>query len=146
MKKLLTEFKEFIMTGNVIDLAVAVLLATAVGAVVSGFTDDIMMPVVGYFVGDADFSDLKIVLSDAVTNADGEIEVEENAIMYGRWINTIINLLIVGAVLFGIVKAYTRVKEMTAKKEEVEEAPAGPTQEELLQEIRDELKKQNAGK
>src|SRR5690625_6011892 len=94
MKKLLKEFRDFIMTGNVIDLSVAVLLATAVGAVVSGFTEDIMMPVVGYFAGDMDFSDMKIILSEARINAEGEEITPENAILYGKWINTIINLLI----------------------------------------------------
>lgn len=143
MKKLLDEFKEFIFTGNVIDLSVAVLLATAVGGVVSGFTEDIMMPVVGYFTGGADFSDMKIVLANAVVE-NGEEVTPENAILYGKWINTIINLLIVGFVLFMIVKGYGKVKDARKKEEEaVEEAPAGPTTEELLAEIRDELKKQN---
>lgn len=144
MKKLLDEFKEFIFTGNVIDLSVAVLLATAVGGVVSGFTEDIMMPVVGYFTGGADFSDMKIVLANAVVE-NGEEVTPENAILYGKWINTIINLLIVGFVLFMIVKGYGKVKDARKKEEEAveEPAPAGPTTEELLAEIRDELKKQN---
>ena len=142
MKKFLQEFKEFIMTGNLIDLAVAVLLATAVGAVVSGFTEDIMMPVIGHFAGDMDFSDMKIILSEAVVE-DGEEVSAENAILYGKWINTIINLLIVGFVLFMIVKAYNKVENLRKKEEEEEEEDAGPSQEELLTEIRDELKKQN---
>lgn len=136
--KLLKEFRDFIMTGNVIDLAVAVLLATAVGGVVSGFTEDIMMPVVGHFSGDMDFSDMKIVLSDAIVSSDGEVTKPENAILYGKWINAIINLVIVGFVLFMIVKAYNKVR----KKEE--EAPApdpGPSEIDLLKEIRDELRK-----
>lgn len=141
MKKLLREFRDFIMTGNVIDLAVAVLLATATGAVVSGFTNDIMMPVVGYFTGGADFSDLKYVLSEAVV-VGGEEVTPENAILYGKWINTLIDLIIVGFVLFMIVKGYTKVKNLR-KTEEPEEAPAGPTTEDLLTEIRDVLKEQN---
>lgn len=146
MKKLLQEFKEFIMTGNVVDLAVAVLLATAVGAVVTGFTEDIMMPVVGYFAGDMDFSDMKIVLSAAEFNAEGEEVSPENAIMYGKWVNTIINLIIVGFVLFMIVKSYAKVRDLKKAEEEVAEEPAGPSTEELLAEIRDELKKQNTSK
>lgn len=144
MKKLLDEFKEFIFTGNVIDLSVAVLLATAVGGVVSGFTEDIMMPIVGHFTGGADFSDMKIVLANAVVE-NGEEVTPENAILYGKWINTLINLLIVGFVLFMIVKGYGKVKDARKKEEEAveEPAPAGPTTEELLAEIRDELKKQN---
>ncbi len=144
MKKLLQEFRDFIMTGNVIDLSVAVLLAGAVGAVVSGFTEDVMMPIIGHFAGGMDFADLKIVLTNATIDAEGNVVLPENAILYGKWINTIINLLIVGFVLFMIVKFYGKVKDLR-KKKEAEEAPAepaGPTQEELLAEIRDLLKKQ----
>lgn len=136
--KLLKEFRDFIMTGNVIDLSVAVLLATAVGAVVSGFTTDIMMPVVGHFSGDMDFSDMKIVLSEAIIASDGEITKPENAIMYGKWINTIINLVIVGFVLFMIVKSYSKLKK---KKEEAPAPDPGPSELDILKEIRDELKK-----
>src|SRR5699024_12286181 len=107
MKKLLHEFRDFIMTGNVIDLAVAVLLAGAVGAVVSGFTQDVMMPIVGHFTGGMDFSDLKIVLTNAIVDAEGNIEKPENAILYGKWINTIINLIIVGFLFFMNVMYYT---------------------------------------
>jgi len=135
---MLKEFKNFIMTGNVIDLAVAVILAGAVGLVVTGFTNDIMMPIVGHFAGGMDFADMKIVLDQAVMNADGEIVEPENAIMYGKWINAIINLIIVGFVLFLIVKAYNASKK---PKEEAPAAPAGPTEIDLLKEIRDELKR-----
>ena len=132
------EFKNFIMTGNVIDLSVAVLLAGAMGLVVSGFVSDIMMPIVGHFSGGVDFADMKIVLSEAVIAADGVVAKPENAILYGKWINAIINLVIVGFVLFIIVKAYNKTKTPPAP---VEEAPKGPTAEELLIEIRDALKK-----
>ena len=133
---MLKEFRNFIMTGNVIDLAVAVLLAGAVGLVVNGFVNDIMMPIVGFFTGGIDFSDMQIVLSKAVVAADGTIAKPESAIRYGAWINSIINLIIVGFVLFVIVKSYNKVR-----KPEPPAPPAGPTQEELLAEIRDLLKK-----
>jgi large conductance mechanosensitive channel len=132
------EFKNFIMTGNVIDLSVAVLLAGAMGMVVNGFVTDIMMPIVGHFSGGVDFADMKIVLSEAIVGADGEVTKPENAIMYGKWVNAIINMIIVGFVLFIIVKAYNKTKTPPAPKEE---APKGPTTEELLMQIRDELKK-----
>lgn len=132
------EFKNFIMTGNVIDLAVAVILAGAVGLVVNGFVSDIMMPIVGHFAGGMDFADLKVILSEAVVAADGSVTKPENAVRYGAWINALINLVIVGFVLFMIVKAYNKTKK---PKEEAPAAPAGPTQEELLAEIRDLLKK-----
>ena len=97
---MLKEFKKFILTGNVIDLAIAVILAGAVGLVVKGFVGLIMMPIIGHFAGGVDFADLKLVLDAAVLGADGAIVTAENAIKYGEWINTIINLLIVGFVLF----------------------------------------------
>lgn len=134
---MLKEFKEFIMTGNVIDLAVAVILAGAVGAVVKGFVSMIMMPIIGHFAGGVDFKDLKFALKEAVIAADGTVSTPENAILYGEWINTIISLITIGFVLFIIVKAYNKTKK---KKEDAPAAPAGPTQEELLVEIRDLMK------
>lgn len=133
---MLKEFKNFILTGNVIDFAVAVILAGAVGLVVNGFVADIIMPIVGHFAGGVDFADLKIILDEAVVGADGAIAKPENAIRWGAWINTIVNLLIVGFVMFIIVKAYNKTKTPPAPA-----APAGPTAEELLAEIRDALKK-----
>lgn len=135
---MLKEFKKFIMTGNVIDLAVAVLLAGAVGLVVKGFVSDIMMPIVGQFSGGINFEDMKIVLSAAVEASEGVEAKPENAIMYGRWINSIINLVIVGFVLFMIVKGYNKTKKPV---EEAPAAPAGPSDNDLLTEIRDLLKK-----
>ena len=135
---MLKEFKSFIMTGNVIDLAVAVILAGAIGMVVSGFTNDIMMPIVGHFAGGLDFADMKIVLDEAVVAEDGSVTKPENAVLYGKWVNTLINLIIVGFVLFFMVKAYNKTKK---PKEEAPAPPPGPTQEELLAEIRDLLKK-----
>lgn len=127
------------MTGNVIDLSVAVILAGAVGKVVTGFTNQIMMPLIGHFTGGMDFADLKVVLSESVLDAEGNVVTPENAILYGEWINTVINLIIVGFVLFMIVKVYNKTKK---KKEEAPAAPAGPTKDqELLMEIRDLLKK-----
>jgi large conductance mechanosensitive channel len=135
---MLKEFKEFILTGNVVDLAVAVILAGAIGAVVKGFVSDIVMPTVGYFTGGVDFSDMKYILSQAVIDADGSVVTPENAIMYGRWVTTIISLIMVGLVLLIIVKAYNKTK----KKEIIAEpVPTGPTEIELLAQIRDALGK-----
>lgn len=136
---MLKDFKKFIMTGNVIDLAIAVILAGAVGLVVKGFVSMIMMPIIGHFAGGVDFADLKIVLDEAVKDAEGAIVTAENAIMYGEWVNTIINLIIVGFVLFMIVRAYEKTKK---KEAEAPAAPPAPSKEEiLLGEIRDLLKK-----
>ena len=124
------EFKDFIMTGNVIDFAIAVILAGAVGLVVNTFVTDMMMPIVGHFSGGMDFSELMIPLGDAVAE-DGS---PKNAIRWGKWLNTIISLLIVGWVLFLMGKA--KVRAMGAAP-----APPPPANEVLLSEIRDLLKK-----
>lgn len=134
----LKEFRDFIMTGNVVDLAVAVILAGAVGSVVTGFTNDMIMPIVGHFTGGMDFADFKYVLDAEIVDADGEIVKPENAIMYGKWVNAIINLIIVGFVLFMIVRGYAQVR----KKKVAAPAPdPGPSEKDLLKEIRDELRK-----
>lgn len=135
---MLKEFKAFITGGNVIEFAVAVIMATAIGGVVKGFVSLIVMPIVGYFAGGSDFSDLKFTLTEEVLNEDGTVQIALNAIKYGEWINTIINLIIVGFVMFMMIKAYNKMK----KKEEVAApSPSGPSQEDLLAEIRDLLKK-----
>ena len=133
---MLKEFKNFIMTGNVIEFAVAVILAGAVSLVVNGFVNDIVMPVVGEFTGGVDFANLKFVLTEASGVAGEPGAVAENAIRYGAWINSIVNLIIVGFVLFVIIKAYNKTKTPPPPP-----APKGPSQEELLAEIRDLLKK-----
>jgi large conductance mechanosensitive channel len=133
---MLKEFKNFIMTGNVVEFAVAVIMAGAIGGVVNGFVNDIVMPIVGYFTGGVDFANKKIILKEAIVASEGVVEAAEVAIRYGNWINTIVNLLIVGFVMFMIIKAYNK------SKKPVEAAgPTGPSQEELLAEIRDLLKK-----
>ena len=128
------EFKDFIMTGNVLDFAIAVILAGAVGVVVNGFVQDIIMPVVGHFSGGMDFSAMRVILSPA-QGAEGEAGyVAENAVRWGAWLNTIISLIIIGFVLFIMGKA--KIKAMGAAPE------PGPTaDQELLAEIRDALKK-----
>jgi large conductance mechanosensitive channel len=128
------EFKDFIFTGNVIDFAIAVILAGAVGLVVNGFVNDIIMPVVGQFAGGTDFGSMKHVLSAAEVGADGVVTKAENAIRYGAWFNTIINLLIVGFVLFMLGKA--KIKALGAAPD------PGPTPDQsLLTEIRDAVRK-----
>jgi large conductance mechanosensitive channel len=124
------EFKDFIMTGNVIDFAIAVILAGAVGLVVNGFVNDIIMPVVGYFSGGVDFADKVMQLGDAV-DAEGN---PKNVVRWGAWVNTIISLFIVGFVLFMMGKA--KVRAMGAAPD-----PDPTADQVLLTEIRDALKK-----
>jgi len=133
---MLKEFKNFIMTGNVIDFAVAVIMAGAIGAVINGFVANVVMPIIGHFAGGVNFADKKIVLDEAVLDAAGAVVTPENAIMWGSWVNTIISLITVGFVMFLIVKAYNKTK-----KPPEEAAPAGPSDNDLLAEIRDLLKK-----
>ena len=134
---MLKEFKNFIMTGNVIDFAVAVIMAGALGAVINGFVSNIAMPFIGYFAGGVNFEDLHIAMdgTEYVSLAAAK-EAGAAVIAYGSWINTIVNLLIVGFVMFMIVKAYNKTKTPPAPA-----APAGPSDNDLLTEIRDLLKK-----
>jgi len=135
---MLKEFKQFIMGGNVIEFAVAVIMAGAIGIVVKGFVSKIIMPIVGVFTGGASFADKKIILVEKIVDAAGKVTTPENAIMYGSWIDDIVNLIIVGLVMFVIIKAYNKSKK---KEEEKPAEPAGPSDNDLLAEIRDLLKK-----
>lgn len=132
------EFKEFIMRGNVLEFAVAVIMAGAFGAVVTSFTNDIIMPPIGLALGGVDFSDLKFVLQEASMNADGTVAAEEVAIRWGQWLKYIIDFIIIAFILFLVVKGYNNVIK---KKEEAPAPPAGPSEIDLLKEIRDALKK-----
>lgn len=134
-----SEFKAFILRGNVLELAVAVIVAGAFATIVKSFTSDIIMPPIGLILGGVDFSELALTLQAAEMNDAGEVVTEEVAVRYGAFIQTIINFLIIAFAIFMVVKAY----KSTEKPEE--EAPApdpGPSSEELLAEIRDLLKKQ----
>ena len=134
---MLKEFKNFIMTGNVIDFAVAVIMAGALGLVIKSFVSDIAMPFVGFFAGGMNFEDLHYAMdgNEYITLAAAK-EAGGAVIAYGAWINTIINLLIVGLVMFLIVKAYNKTKKPAEAP-----APSGPSDNDLLGEIRDLLKK-----
>ncbi|MEE9348965.1 MAG: large conductance mechanosensitive channel protein MscL [Flavobacteriaceae bacterium] len=129
------EFKEFITGGNVIEFAIAVIMASAIGKVVNGFVSDIVMPLIGMLSGGVSFADKKHVLAEAVGKVGEAGYVAENAIKYGAWIDSIINLIIVGFVMFMIIKSYNKMRNKQPA------APAGPSQEDLLGEIRDLLKK-----
>lgn len=136
---MIQEFKDFIMKGNVLELAVAVIIAGAFGAVVTSFTNDVIMPPIGQAMGGVDFSELKYMLSDDVVAADGTV-TSGAAIRYGNFIQMVINFLIIAFILFLIVRSYNKATEEPA----VEEAPApdpGPSEIDLLKEIRDALKK-----
>ncbi len=141
-KGLLTEFKEFIASGNMIELAVGVILAGAVGVVIKAFTEGIMMQIVAAIFGQPDFNDVKITLRKNVSKVvdptdPTKVTYKDATLQIGTFINALISLLLTGLVLFAIVKAYNRLK----RKQVVEEAAGekGPTEIELLAEIRDAL-------
>lgn len=137
---MLQEFKKFIMRGNVLDLAVAVIIGAAFGAVVSSLVNDILMPPIGMLMGGVDFSNLFINLSGGsyATLAAAQ-DAGAAVIRYGVFLNTFINFLIVAVAIFMVVKA---AASMQKKKEEAPAAPPAPsTEEKLLGEIRDLLKK-----
>ena len=139
MKKGLTEFKEFIAKGNVLDMAVGVIIGGAFGKIVTSLVNDIFMPLLGLATGGADFSTKKVVLSPAVVEA-GEVVKEESALLYGSFIQNIIDFLLIAICVFFFTKAITKAMDKLKKEEEKPEEPKGPTQEELLTEIRDLLK------
>lgn len=133
------EFKEFIKKGNVLEMAVGLILATYFGTIIKSFVNDIIMPPIGKAIGGVDFSQLKYVLQEATLDANGSVVSAEVAINYGLFFNAIFTFIIVAFCVFLVVKSYNKMK----RKEEKAEPPAGPTKEEvLLTEIRDLLKKQ----
>ncbi|WP_095589503.1 large-conductance mechanosensitive channel protein MscL [Actibacterium ureilyticum] len=130
---MLNEFKDFIAKGNVMDMAVGIIIGAAFTAIVTSLVDDLINPIISLFMGGIDFSGMGFKLGEG----------EEAAVFaYGNFIMALINFLIIAWVVFILVKMVNRVKDAAVKQEEVaEEAPAGPSQEELLVEIRDLLKK-----
>jgi large conductance mechanosensitive channel len=136
---LMKAFKKFINKGNVIELAVGLIMATYFGAIVKSLVNDIIMPPVGKLIGGVDFASFKYVIQPAV-EAEGTVEI---AIRYGVFINTIITFLIVAFAIFLVVRFYNKLKDkFEAEKEVASAAPPAPSKEEvLLTEIRDLLKK-----
>ena len=133
---MLTEFKDFISRGNVIDLAVGVIIGASFGKIVTSLVEQVVMPPIGLILGRVDFSNLEwVLIPEDPATAD---VVEKVAIQYGAFINTLIQFLIVAFVIFLMVKAINRLRREKAAEPE---APAAPTATEaLLAEIRDELK------
>ncbi|MDE6563715.1 MAG: large-conductance mechanosensitive channel protein MscL [Muribaculaceae bacterium] len=139
MKKFLNEFKEFAMRGNVVDMAVGVIIGAAFGKIVTSLVNDIIMPVVGVLTGGTNFSEYKWVIKEGVTQGT-EIITPEVAVTWGAFVQTIVDFLIIAFCIFVAIKF---INKLSRKKEPEPEpaAPAGPTQEELLTEIRDLLRK-----
>jgi large conductance mechanosensitive channel len=135
--EIIKEFKSFAMRGNVMDMAVGVIIGGAFGKIVSSFVSDVIMPPLGFLIGGVDFSDLKWTLRSAYTDAAGET-IPAVAINYGNFFNTIIDFIIIALAIFLMVKT---INSLQKKKESAPAPPVLPSKEEqLLTEIRDILK------
>lgn len=138
------EFKAFVMKGNVIDLAVAVVIGAAFGKIITAIVDNLIMPVIGILTAGVDFADMKVVLQQAVLDGAGEVVTPEIAIGHGILINALIQFLIIAFVIFIAVRFINRAKDKAAalsKKKEAEAPAPAPTDDVvLLTEIRDLLK------
>lgn len=135
---MLKEFRDFIMKGNVLELAVAVIIAAAFGAIVTSFTKDVLMPPVGMALGGVDFAELAYTLQPAISEG-GEVVKEAVEIRWGAFVQKVIDFLIVAFIIFMLVRTYNR---MTAEPEAAPEPDPGPSEKDILIEIRDALRKQ----
>lgn len=147
MKKFFSEFKAFIMRGNVLDMAIGVIIATAFGKITTSLVNDIFMPFIGYIFGGADATEvLNLTVKEAVLDAEGTVVEPATVIGFGTFLNTVIDFIVVAFIVFCIVKAFNKARTLAERKkveEKKEEAPAEPEpskEELLLTEIRDLLK------
>jgi large conductance mechanosensitive channel len=136
---MIKEFKDFAMRGNVVDMAVGIIIGGAFGKIVASFVADVIMPPLGLLIGGVDFTQLKITLQDAVVDAAGAVSTEAVSINYGNFVQTAVDFIIIAFAIFIAIKGMNSLK----KKEEAAPAPPpAPSKEEvLLTEIRDLLKK-----
>ena len=144
MKKIIAEFKEFISRGNVMDMAIGVIIATAFGKITTSLVNDVLMPFISWLVGARDMSALNLLVRPEVLNDAGEVVQESITIGFGTLLGTVIDFILVALVVFAIVKAANMARARLEKQKEAEEeaAPEPSNEEKLLAEIRDLLKKQ----
>ena len=145
MKKMLKEFKDFIMRGNVLDMAVGVIVAGAFGKITTSLVNDVFMPFISYLFGARDMTALNLVVRPEIVNEAGEVTQAAIVIGFGTFVATIIDFILVALVVFMVVKAINTAKAKLEKKKEEEPAappapPAPSAEEVLLTEIRDLLK------
>ena len=143
MKKFFNEFKEFAMRGNVMDMAVGVVIGAAFGKITTSLVNDVFMPLIGLLIGGIDLGQLNIVLKPEVLDEGGEVVSAAVTLGLGTFLATILDFILVAFVIFLVVKAINKLHALGKKDEEPEpEEPEEPTAEELLTEIRDLLKEQ----
>ena len=144
MKKIIAEFKEFISRGNVMDMAIGVIIATAFGKITTSLVNDILMPFISWLVGARDMSALNLLVRPEVLNDAGEVVQESITIGFGTLLGTVIDFILVALVVFAIVKAANMARARLEKQKEAEEeaAPEPSNEEKLLAEIRDLLRNQ----
>lgn len=146
MKKLVQEFKEFIMRGNVLDMAVGVIIASAFGKITTSLVNDLLMPFISWICGTRDMSALNLLVRPETVDAAGNVTQEAIVIGFGTFLAAVIDFLLIALVVFLIVKGFNKARELTERKEaaeEAEEKPTGPSTEELLANILAELKKKD---
>ena len=144
MKKIIAEFKEFISRGNVMDMAIGVIIATAFGKITTSLVNDVLMPFISWLVGARDMGALNLLVRPEVLNDAGEVVQESITIGFGTLLGTVIDFVLVALVVFAIVKAANMARARLEKQKEAEEeaAPEPSNEEKLLAEIRDLLKNQ----
>lgn len=149
-KGFFTEFREFIMRGNVLDMAIGVIIATSFGKITTSLVNDVFMPLLGGIIGEIDLTQLNWTMIPAVTDAAGNVTREAVVIGFGTLLATIIDFVLIAFLIFIMIKVFNKAKEITeakllrkqAEEPQVEEVKA-PTTEELLTDILAELKKSN---
>ena len=148
MKKMFEEFKTFIMRGNVLDMAVGVIVAGAFGKITTSLVNDLFMPLISWIFGARDMTALNVIVRPEIVNEAGEVTQAAITLGFGTFVATIIDFILIAFVVFMVVKIMNAAKDKLAKKEEEapaeEPAPPAPSAEEvLLTEIRDLLKEKN---
>lgn len=146
MKKLFNEFKAFIMRGNVLDMAIGVVIAGAFGKITTSLVNDLILPLVSWICGTRDMTALNILVRPAVVNEAGDVVKEAITLGFGNFVGTVIDFLLIALVVFAIVKVANKAHDLAHKKEEAKEEaapeePPKPTSEELLAQILEEMKK-----
>lgn len=138
--KIADEFKQFAIKGNIMDLAIGVMIGTAFNKIVTSLVNDLIMPPIGWLTGGMRFDNYKWVLKEKVTDETGKVIHEAVTVNYGAFIQVLVDFMIIALTMFIVMKTINRLREKHAAKEKQQPPPAPPEEVVLLREIRDELK------